>query len=199
MTIRNSELMKKAKVSLSGNWMMAILANIIYFLVIGAFNGIPKFGWIASMLITGPMLFGMAVFFLSMSRKKEVNLAQLFDGFKIFKETMVTHLMSGLFIFLWSLLLIIPGIIKSIAYSQIFFILADNPKLGPSDVLKKSEDMMRGNKWKFFCLLLRFTGWFILSLLTLGIGFIWLIPYVQMSRVKFYEDLIGDLKNKKLK
>jgi len=94
-----------------------------------------------------------------------------------------------LFVFLWSLLLIIPGIIASLAYSMTFFILADEPELGASDALAKSKRMMRGYKWKYFCLNLRFIGWAILCVISLGIGFLWLIPYMQISYAKFYEDV----------
>ena len=94
-----------------------------------------------------------------------------------------------LFIFLWMLLLIIPGIIASIAYSQTFYILAEDDTIGSMDALRKSKEMMNGYKWKYFCLVLRFVGWFLLCILTFGIGFLWLSPYIQVSYAKFYEDL----------
>lgn len=94
-----------------------------------------------------------------------------------------------LFIVLWSFLLIIPGIIAAYGYSLIFFILADEPSIGISEALKKSKAMMRGYKWKYFCLSFRFFGWVILSILSCGIGFLWLAPYMQVSFAKFYEDL----------
>ena len=93
------------------------------------------------------------------------------------------------FVFLWALLLIIPGIIAAIAYSQTFYILAEDDTIGSMDALRKSKEMMIGYKWKYFCLGLRFIGWALLCVLTLGIGFLWLSPYIQVSYAKFYEDL----------
>ena len=69
------------------------------------------------------------------------------------------------------------------------FIISDDNKIGPFDAIKKSYYMMNGNKWKYFCMMCRFIGWYFLSLLTLGVGFLWLIPYVHMSNAKFYDDI----------
>lgn len=94
-----------------------------------------------------------------------------------------------LYVFLWSILLIIPGIIAAISYSQTFFILVDKKKISGVEALQQSKEMMQGNKWRFFCLCLRFTGWFIISILTFGIGFLWLIPYMHVSFANFYDDI----------
>lgn len=94
-----------------------------------------------------------------------------------------------LFVVLWSLLLIIPGIIAAFSYAMVFFIIADDSSIGVSEALKKSKVMMKGYKWKYFCLSWRFLGWAILSVLSCGIGFLWLFPYMQISFAKFYEDL----------
>ena len=95
----------------------------------------------------------------------------------------------AVFILLWMLLLIIPGIIAALAYSQTFYILAEDESIGAMDALKKSKEMMNGYKWKYFCLSLRFLGWVLLCILTLGIGFLWLAPYVEVSYAHFYEEL----------
>jgi uncharacterized membrane protein len=92
-------------------------------------------------------------------------------------------------IFLWSLLLFIPGIIKAIAYSEVGFILAENRTLEYKEALERSESMMQGHKMRFFELMLSFIGWFLLSILTAGIGLIFLAPYIQMTLVCFYEDI----------
>jgi uncharacterized membrane protein len=94
-----------------------------------------------------------------------------------------------LFILLWTLLLIIPGIIAAISYSMTFYILADDNSIGAMDAIDKSKKMMDGYKWKCFCLGLRFLGWALLCILTLGIGFLWLMPYMQVSMAKFYDDV----------
>jgi uncharacterized membrane protein len=94
-----------------------------------------------------------------------------------------------LFIVLWLLLLIIPGIIAAISYSMTFYILADDKSIKPMEAIDKSKKMMDGYKWKYFFLCLRFFGWALLCILTLGIGFLWLIPYINVSIAKFYDDV----------
>jgi uncharacterized membrane protein len=113
----------------------------------------------------------------------------LFAGFQNFGNALGAYLLSGLFIFLWSLLLIVPGIIAGFAYSQILFLLADDRTLGPMDAIRKSKQMMEGHKWRLACLQFRFFGWGLLCLLTCGIGFLWLIPYYNATMARFYDDL----------
>jgi uncharacterized membrane protein len=124
-----------------------------------------------------------------LSRGREVKFSEMFNGFNHFVVALGAYLLMVLFVFLWSLLLIIPGIIASIAYSLTFFILAEDPTLSPMEALRKSKKMMYGYKWKYFCLGLRFIGWALLCLLTLGLGFIVLLPYIQASYAKFYDDV----------
>ena len=95
------------------------------------------------------------------------------------------------FILLWALLLIIPGIIAALAYSQTFFLLADDLSLRPLEALKKSKDMMMGYKWQYFRFLCRFIPWFILAIIPVGIGLLWFIPYFVTAQAHFYEKLRG--------
>ena len=104
--------------------------------------------------------------------------------------------LMGLFTALWTLLFIVPGIIKSYAYAMTPYILNDNPELGPNEARLKSIEMMRGHKGKLFGLDLSFIGWFLLCILSLGIGFIWLTPYVKSSYAAFYLDLKEELAQK---
>ena len=94
-----------------------------------------------------------------------------------------------IFILLWTLLLIIPGIIATYSYAMTFFIIADDPQAGALEAIGRSKEMMRGHRWKLFCLFLRFIGWSLLCLLTFGIGFLWLTPYMQTSLAHFYDDV----------
>ena len=134
---------------------------------------------------------GAAIFSLSISRGKEGRLEQLFEGFNHFATALVTYLLLLLYVFLWMLLLIVPGIIAALGYSMTFYILADDPLIKPQDALKKSKSMMDGHKEKLFYLCLRFFLLAILCILTLGIGFLWLIPYVHVTMAKFYDDVKG--------
>jgi uncharacterized membrane protein len=95
-----------------------------------------------------------------------------------------------LFVILWALLLIVPGIIAAISYSMTFYIMADNKEMSAQDAIRKSKVLMTGNKYRYFCLGCRFIGWFILGIVTLGIGFLWIMPYFMVSNARFYESLI---------
>lgn len=97
--------------------------------------------------------------------------------------------LMGLFIGLWSLLFLIPGIVKSFSYAMTPYILDEHPELSAYEAIQRSRKMMRGHKFDLFYLYLTFIGWFILCLLTAGIGFLWLIPYVETTQAAFYRDL----------
>ena len=96
------------------------------------------------------------------------------------------------FTYLWMLLFIIPGIIKGLAYSMTPYILKDNPELSANQAINLSVKMMKGHKFDFFYLCLSFIGWGLLSILTLGIGFLWLMPYMYTSMAAFYQDVKND-------
>jgi uncharacterized membrane protein len=189
METKNVVLMQMAKESLKGKWGLAIGTAVVFMLLAGGPQIIPIAGSIASLIILGPLTLGFAVFSLSISRNQDAKLEQLFQGFSNFGNALGAYLLMGLFIILWMLLLIIPGIIAAISYSMTFFILADDSSIGPMEAIDKSKKMMTGYKWKYFCLGLRFLGWALLCVLTLGIGFLWLIPYMQVSMAKFYDDV----------
>ena len=98
-------------------------------------------------------------------------------------------LLVGLFIFLWTLAFIIPGIIASLSYSMVFFVKLDNPDMGAMDVLRKSKQIMSGHKMDDFVLGLSFLGWVILGVFTFGILYLWLIPYMQVTYANFYNSI----------
>ena len=189
MVKENKELMAEARESLSGNWGLAIGTFLVYGIIISSLQFIPVVGSVLALFIAGPMLVGVSMFSLSLSRGENARLEQIFEGFRNYGTVLGAYLLMIVFIFLWALLLIIPGIIAAIAYSQTFYILAEDDTIGSMDALKKSKEMMDGYKWKYFCLGLRFIGWALLCILTLGIGFLWLSPYIQISYAKFYEDI----------
>lgn len=97
-----------------------------------------------------------------------------------------------LFTFLWSLLFIIPGIVKAFSYSMTPFILEEHPELGANEAIDHSRAMMKGHKFDLFWLILSFIGWGFLCLFTFGIGYLWLIPYMGTSISAFYEDVKAD-------
>lgn len=115
----------------------------------------------------------------------------LFGYFKHWKNAVLTNLLKSIYIVLWTLLFVIPGIIAAFSYAMTPYILADNPDLSPREALKISKEMMRGNKWRLFCLSFSFIGWQLLCGLTLGIGYLWLNPYIAAAHADFYREISG--------
>lgn len=201
MATANSVLMSEARENLKGRWGQAIWAVIFLILITIVFNilsNIPKIGFLFSLgllFITGFLYIGMARFFIKFNKKEAVEVSEIYNGYQVFEnhfrgfKAMLWFYWYTLF---WFLLLIIPGIIKSISYSQIFYILAEDKNIDLREALKKSRNMMEGYKAKYFRLQLRFFGWALLCVLTLGIGFIWLAPWMQVTLAKFYDDVKGN-------
>jgi uncharacterized membrane protein len=144
---------------------------------------------IAVLITAGPFALGFAGYFLKRVRGGEIAVKNIFDGFSRFFQGFLTMFFMALFTALWSLLLIIPGIIKGYGYSMAFYIMYDNPEIKPLEALKKSQIMMKGYKWKLFFLQLSFIGWALLCCLTFFAGFLWLNPYMYLSMANFYENL----------
>ncbi|WP_455584160.1 DUF975 family protein [Bacteroides sp.] len=184
----NSDLRAEARVALSGKWVMAAIATLIYSAVVGGLSAIPVVG-ILICLLTLPIAYGYAVVILNVFRGGEVNIGSLFDGFSDYGRIIGTKLLQAIYTFLWTLLLVIPGIIKFYSYNMTDFILKDEPTLSNNAAIEKSMAMMDGNKMKLFLLDLSFIGWAILCIFTFGIGYFFLQPYVQSAHAAFYEDL----------
>ena len=138
-----------------------------------------------------PLAWGYQTLFLGAVRGGEATAKDMFEGYnkELFPRVLTTTLLYYVYIFLWCLLLIIPGFIKSYSYAMTPYILKDNPEMKNNAAIEESMRMMDGHKLELFILDLSFIGWALLSLLTCGIGFLWLVPYMNMARVNFYEDL----------
>lgn len=185
----NKELMESALGLLKGNWRIGVKVTLIYFLISMLLRLIPFVGFIASIVITGPFALGLTMFWIAFSRKEDPKYDMMFNGFNTWWRAFVAYVLMFVYGLLWSLLLIIPGIIAMFSYALTYYILADDKTIGVDDAITKSKKMMKGNKWRLFCLELRFLGWLLLCIPTLGIGLLWLMPYVQVTMAKFYEDI----------
>ena len=186
MLKQNSELRAEARVALTDKWVIGAVTTLVFGAVSGAASYIPVVGTI---LVALPMMYGYSIVLLSVMRGGEMNIGGLFDGFNDFGRIVGTKLLQAIYTFLWTLLLVIPGIIKNYSYAMTDFILKDQPELANNAAIEKSMAMMDGNKMKLFLLDLSFIGWAILCLFTFGIGFLFLQPYVQSAHAAFYEDL----------
>lgn len=184
-----SDYKDEAVTALRGNWGNGVLATIIYSAIFGTASSL--FGFLALFLF--PLVWGFQVFFLEIYRRNNPDFGQLFAGFKLdYWKFVGTCLLKGIYVGLWSLLLIVPGIVKSYSYSMTEFIMLDNPELKYDAAITASSELMNGHKMQLFLLDLSMIGWFILACLTFGIGFLFLIPYNQTAHAAFYQDLIAE-------
>lgn len=156
----------------------ALVMAVVYF-ILGSIVGVGYSG------------FNMVL----VDRQKGPEIGTMFGYFKYWKTTAVASLLQGLYIFLWSLLLIIPGIVAGYSYAMTNYILAEHPELTAGEAIKQSKAMMTGNRWRMFCLRFSFIGWSLLCSLTLGIGNLWLVPYKQAAEAAFYRDISGATHN----
>ncbi|MGG2066903.1 DUF975 family protein [Bacillus sp. S14(2024)] len=143
------------------------------------------------------MNYGYCNVTLRLAKKESTTIDDLFEGFRkknVFKSMKLAVLM-GVYVFLWSLLLIVPGIIKCFSYSMAYYIMLDHPEYTASEALKKSQEMMKGHKLDLFILSLSFIGWFILGIaiafFTFGIPFLWICPYYFTTVSHFYLNLVN--------
>jgi len=178
----NSVLRKRALDAISGNWGIAIGGFLIYGILQSAVPGL-------ALIIGGPLTLGIAYFSLAFIRKEKIELESIFKGFDRFGDSLLAYLLIAIFTFLWTLLLVIPGIIKGISYSMTFFILADNPDMKAMDAIDRSMEIMYGYKMKYFLLSLLFFVLIVLSSILLFIPLLWLIPYMYVTYAAFYEDI----------
>ena len=151
----------------------SLFAAVIYF-VLGSFIGV-----------------GYAKFNLNLVDKKNAAFETLFEYFSHWKTTTIARLLRALYVFLWSLSFIIPGIVAGFSYAMTDYILAEDPELTADEAISQSKSIMMGNKWRFFCLQFSFIGWDILATLAFGIGHLWLTPYKQAAYAAFYREVSG--------
>lgn len=192
--MRAKDFRAKAWNSISGKWGTLALITLLVTLIQGALGGLSIIGVgaIVLLLVIGPLSLGSTIISLKVMRGYDVQVGDAFLGFKNFGNAFLLALLNEIFIFLWSLLFIVPGIIKAYAYRMSFYILADNPDMDPNTARLRSIEMMKGNKWRLFCLDLSFIGWGILCLLTCGILSFWIQPYMQCATAAFYEELVRE-------
>ena len=146
-------------------------------------------GLIMSIFISNVVDVGLSNYFIKNTDSKP-SFKDAFSGFKIkYGRNVGTALLIGIKLVLWSILFIIPGIIKSYEYSIIPYILADDDEISAKDAFKKAKEMMKGNKWRLFKLNFSFIGWVLLCIPTLGIGTFFLLPYINAANAEFYVEL----------
>lgn len=209
----NQDYKNASLAALKGNWAPAVAITAILLLVSIVLMGsaqIPFFRTATGMLYmnTGttllcvlfimPLTIGYYNSTLELYRNGNPDLMgnTFSQGFRNYGRTVWASFLLMLFVSLWSLLLVIPGIIKWYSYSMTPYILNDNPELTANQAIDRSRAMMRGHKFDLFYLHLSFIGWMILSVITLGIGTLWLTPYMYTAQAAFYEDVRSEYEMK---
>lgn len=180
-----SVVKQKAKKALAGNWFGVTVAFLLLIILNIALNA-SCIGVIFAGLVT----FGYAAFCLELVKSKQAKVGAFFSGiFRGFFKKWGASLLVSLYTFLWSLLFVIPGLVKSYSYAMTPYIMAEKPDMGVNDAITKSRQIMDGHKWQLFCLDLSFTGWMLLCIVTLGIGFFYVWPYYSAARAAFYKEI----------
>ena len=192
--VTNSELKRNAKRQLGGRifgsrWMNMLVVCLIPAVISGVMTLIGVGG--LSFLVSYPLSFGLARVCTRCVEGKKWAIDNLFDGFKgKYGRTVGIGILQAIYLFFWTLLLIIPGLVKTYSYAMAYYIAQDEPNdYTANDCITKSREMMDGHKWQLFCLDLSFIGWYILGALCFGIGVLFVIPYHEMARANFYEAL----------
>jgi len=146
---------------------------------------------LVSLAVCGAVKVGLAQYQLKLADGLQADIDDLFSQFRHFGNTFLYALLRIVLVSLWSLLFVIPGIVAWFSYSMTPYILAEHPEIRAYEAMKMSKEMMRGHKRQYFCLLLSFIGWYILSGFTSGIGSFFLQPYVEMAKAEFFNEISG--------
>jgi len=229
-----AEMRAIARSALKGNWQVVTIGIFIYYLMT---NTIPtvleqvmpfasysyyyhqidqyvKISYVSNLytfVLSGAFSLGLCSFLTAFFRRKDGNPSHIFNGFEFFPKAFVLSVVQSFFVFLWTLLFIVPGIIAAVRYSQAYFILADDPSKGVMEVMRETKVIMTGNKMRYFALLLSFIGWALLSVipeaflpspngilgtvldLVYSIPYFVCLAYVHVARVVFYDLATGHL------
>jgi len=144
-----------------------------------------------AVVLTPVFTLALVKIFLGMTYGEAPEIAKLFADFNKFWSAFKVTFLVGLFVSLWSLLFVIPGIVKALSYSQAMYILAENPDIGAREAINRSKAMMEGHKMELFVLGLSFIGWHLLGAVTIGIAYIYVLPYMNATMANFYNRVKG--------
>ena len=201
--MNNSEIRNVTKEILKGKYKYVMLPFILATLLLGLAQsqdlysnlyesyGVSYVFTIGSiaLFIVGPISIGLATYSLSIVNEEDYSYNQIATGFKYFFKALFLYLLFNISVLIGIILLIIPGVVIFLMFSQIFYITAENPQIGVIDAFKKSASLMKNKKLQYFGLFLKYMLFFILGVFTLGIWWLWLIPQAYVSFAIFYKEL----------
>ena len=183
------ELKNMAKEQIQGKIGILFLIFLII-AIIGAGSAlVPVVGWFAAIVIMPAFNISLCMIFLRLTKNEDISVGDAFKGFNITGKAVWLSIITEVFTFLWSLLLIIPGIVKAFSYAMAPYILADNPELTARESLNESKRIMDGHKFDLFVLQLSFFWWYILGSITFGIAYVYVIPYINATTANFYNSI----------
>lgn len=187
----------------AASWWQQTEANLLrlmyefvyeYRMILAAFASALFIYSIVVLVFGGAVDLGLKNYYIrSLQNDRKAGFGTLFSRFGIFGRAFLLQLLISVFVALWSLLFVIPGIIAAYRYAMAPYILAQNPGMGVIQALGRSKQMMSGRKWRLFCLHASYIGWFFVGALTLGVGFLWVGPYLCAGQAAFYMDASGQL------
>ena len=201
--MNNSEIRNVTKELLKGKYKNVMLPFLLAILLITLSQSQDLYSYVyeaygktymftigsIALFIQGPISIGLATYSLAIANQKDYSYNQIFTGFKYFFKALFLFLLFNILFLIGFICLIIPGIIIALMFSQIYYIIADDPQTGVIDVFKKSASLMKNKKLQLFGLGMRYVGLFILGVFTLGIWWLWLIPQAYVSFAIFYKEL----------
>lgn len=181
--VKISNIKKRAKYRLKRNWGNAWGATLLYLTLVTLISCTG-----VGLAFVGVFTVGYCAAYLAIVRTGKVKMSELFCAWKEgFSPALVSGILVPLYLFFWSLLFCIPGIIKSYSYAMTPYIIKDHPEMTASEAITESRRIMNGHKWRLFCLHLSFIGWHILGILTVGILYIYIVPYMAAAGASFYD------------
>lgn len=177
-----------AKDAFYRQYWLCVGANVIVMALSSVLGGISL--GVAAFILVPSLVIGLNFFSVAMYRGESSSIEDIFrEGFDNFGRKLGGYLWMELFIYLWSLLFVIPGIIKAISYALTPYILADCKNVKATDALKLSMRMMEGHKWEYFVLGLSFIGWLLLTSLTCGLLYVFYVgPYMNNTFAGYYAE-----------
>ena len=201
--MNNSEIRNVTKEVLKGKYKNVMLPFLLAILLISLSQSQDLYSYVydaygktymftigsIALFIQGPISIGLATYSLAIANEKEYSYTQIISAFKHFFKALILVLLFTVSFAIGILLLIVPGIFIALMFSQIFYIMADDPETGVIDAFKKSASLMKNKKLQLFGLVMRYVGLFILGVFTLGIWWLWLIPQAYVSFAIFYKEL----------
>jgi len=183
MFITRADLKQEARKRLTGQTKTSAIATLVSYLI----PSVLMPSGLGPILLSGPFSSGVAGFFLQLIRGETPGMGTVFQGFTKFLRNIRLWVLQVVFVVLWALLLVVPGVMAALRYSLVWFVAADEPELTARQALDRSKALTKGRLRDLFGIAVSFFWWFLFGIVTLGIGFLYVVPYFQTTMALFYE------------